>query len=139
MNKGSHTKKNVISLFSRKFSIRMFTQKWKSKCAVGQCYPFLTTFCTLCVVSSALGGENTGWARISLAFRSLEQFSLLWEQMYEYIQLHKDLYATFWTKGSCYLFLVRKTTAHSRPLSRIIFINKNSTKVNSFPYILRNI
>ena len=37
MNKSSHTKKNVINLFSKKFSIRMCTQKWKSICAVDQC------------------------------------------------------------------------------------------------------
>ena len=41
MNKGSHTKNNVISLFSRKFSMRMCTQNWISKCAVGQCNDFL--------------------------------------------------------------------------------------------------
>ena len=37
-NAPTQKKKNIISLFNRKFSIRMCTQKWKSKYAVGQCY-----------------------------------------------------------------------------------------------------
>ena len=85
-------KKNVISLFSRKFSIRTRTQKWRSKCAVGQCNKF-DALHSWYIDDQRL---ETNIEILQISLERINRFKLFWRYSYCFIELARCWGIEFW-------------------------------------------